>query len=173
MDSSIDMFEKRSLFWMTKAIAQGGFPLDEDFASLRAAGVTHLVNLDLPYRSATSLGPSGFTDLVLMMISDGRRLPERKALEILDALHAILSRPGMKVYVHCKAGISRSPTIVWLYLVACGKDPDEVARRMVAGSPFAIPGNPALVDEELLEKAREHGRTYYQPHPRPEVLEWV
>lgn len=102
MDSSIDMFEKRALFWMTKAIAQGGFPLDEDFADLRAAGVTHLVNL-----------------------------------------------------------------------VACGKDPDEVVRRMVAGSPFAIPGNPALVDEELLEKAREHGRTYDQPHPRPEVLEWV
>lgn len=168
----IDEFFRHGLFWITKAIAQGGFPLDEDFGALRQAGVTHLVNLDLPYFKATSLGQAGFTDIIVKMIPDGQRLPERTALEILNALHAILCRPGMKVYVHCNAGISRSPTIVWLYLVACGKDPDEVARRIIAGSPSAIPGNPALVDGELIEKVKAHGRAHYLPHPQPEVLEW-
>lgn len=161
------------IFWVTKAIAQGGFPLDEDFDALRQAGVTHLVNLDQPYFGATSLGQAGFTDIIIKMIPDGRRLPERTALETLHAMHSILCRPGMRVYVHCNAGISRSPTMVWLYLVACGKDPDEVARHIVAGSPSAIPGNPALVDLELLEKVKAHGRTHFQPHPRPEVLEWM
>lgn len=172
LNCAIIMPNADNLFWITKAIAQGGFPLDEDFAVLRQAGVTHILNLDLPYKTVPLSGLSIFSAIVLKTIPDGRLVPAGKAVEILDALHRALALDDAKIYVHCSAGISRSPTIVWLYLVACGGDPDGVARRIMDGSPSAIPGNPALVDTELVEKMKAHARAYYLPHPRPEVLEW-
>jgi len=167
------MRDKSQIFWVTNAIAQGGYPLDEDFARLRAAGVTHLFNLDLPYVSVPVAGLGEFSAVILKTIPDGHRIPDATALEILDALHAAVTGPESKIYVHCHAGISRSPTVVWLYLVACGKEPDEVVERFAAGTPHAIPGNPALLDAALLEKVRAHGRARYLPHPRPEALAWV
>lgn len=169
MDKSLT----HGLCWITKAIAQGAYPLDEDFARLRAAGVTHLLNLDLPYVTVPASGLAEFAAVILKTIPDGRRIPDGKALEILDAFHGAVTETGARVYVHCHAGISRSPTIVWLYLVACGRDPDEVAGRFLAGAPHAIPGNPALIDAALVAKVRAHGSARYQPHPRPEALKWA
>ena len=138
----------------------------------RKAGITHLLNLDLPYVSVPSEGLAEFKGVILQTIPDGRRIPDAKALEILDALHAALLAPDAKVYVHCHAGVSRSPTVVFLYLIACGRDAGTVAERFGEHAPYTRPGNPGLVDIALMEKVSEHGRDHYLPHPRPEAIAW-
>jgi len=166
------MVDRSLLFWVTNAIAQGAYPLDEDFGRFRRAGITHLLNLDLPYVSVPADGLAAFEAVILQTIPDGRRVPDAKALEILDALHGALLVPDAKVYVHCHAGVSRSPTVVFLYLLACGRDAETVAERFGEHAAYARPGNPGLVDMALMDRVRAHGRDHYLPHPRPEAIAW-
>jgi hypothetical protein len=46
-----------------------------------------------------------------------------------------------------------------LYLVACGTPPEGAKGLIVLRSPDTIPGNASLVDDELIEAARRHGRS--------------
>ncbi len=56
-------------------------------------------------------------------------------------------RPGRHVIVHCTAGISRSPTVVLLYLIHIGEmDENEFHRKHAAYTP-----NPAL--QQLITRA--------------------
>ena len=78
---------------------------------------------------------------------------------------------GSKVYVHCVACQNRSPTIVWLYFLACGMS-DTAAEELIAvRCPDAVPGHAALVDGRLLQLVREHGQRHYLPLHDPSVLE--
>jgi hypothetical protein len=74
------------------------------------------------------------------------------------------------VYVHCVAGHLRSPTILWLYLIACGIAPEEAREWITTRSPDAAPGGSRMIDESHIEFARQHGLANFQPHPRREAL---
>jgi hypothetical protein len=78
---------------------------------------------------------------------------------------------GVTHVLNCVAGQNRSPTIIWLYLVACGPEP-AVAKELIERRTLdACPGHSLLVDDALVRVVREHGRLAYQPHPRPEAIE--
>ncbi len=83
----------------------------------------------------------------------------------------MLSVDGSRVYVHCIACQNRSPTILWLYFVACGMD-DNAAKELISQRcPVAVPGHNSLVDEQLVARVREHGRGNFLPLQDPSVLE--
>jgi hypothetical protein len=165
------LFAKHGMYWITRAIAQGGYPDEEDCKALRAGGVTHLFNVDLPYLDPAALLRMGFAATIWKSVTDGQRLPDKVALDCLDTLNSILSTPGTKVYIHCHAGMNRSPTILWLYLIACGMGLEAAGELIAAASPYAVPGHPAMCDMDLVRLVQEHGRTHYLPLPRPEILQ--
>jgi hypothetical protein len=158
MEPSLLQGFDEGIFWIMPRIAVGRFATVERARRLSAYGVTHMLNVaDAP--SLADVGKEGFQSVADVPLRDLTLIPREAALRCLDLMHEALSVPGSKLYVHCTAGQNRSPTVVWLYFVAFGTQPEEAKRLIVLRSPDAIPGNASLVDDELIEAARQHGRT--------------
>ena len=143
--------------WITPRIAQGPFASEPRGVRLRAEGVTHILNVgEAP--GVLTAGPGGFREVAWQPVEDLARIPDEAAIACIDALHRMLGESGSKVYVHCIAGQNRSPTVLWLYLVACGHDP-AAAKRLIEGRNMdAVAGHSRLVDEELIRRVVLHGR---------------
>lgn len=166
---TIDRCARLHIYWITPCIAQGRFPTLERRQELRRAGVTHLLNVsDAPMPFAAT--DFGFAEASSISITDLKRIPTDVAIRCLDALHHILSECESRVYIHCTAGQNRSPTILWLYLLACAVDPNT-ARLMIESRNFdAVAGHKTLCDPELLETVRQHGAKHFLPLQRPESV---
>lgn len=164
------LFEANGIYWITEAIAQGGYPDEEDCKLLRRGGITHLFNLDLPYLDGALFSRMGFSGIVWKPIVDGRPIPKDTLLDCLDALNQALAKDGTRVYIHCHAGINRSPTILALFFVACGMPLDDACALIESRSPHAIPAHPALCDAQLVDIAVHHGRKNYLPLRRLDIL---
>jgi protein-tyrosine phosphatase len=157
------------MFAITRCIWQGRFASPKRLADIRPASITDVLNVgESPNLLKPEDGP--FAEITWLPVVDLQRIPDCLAIECLDALHRMVCVPGSRVYVHCVAGWNRSPTIIWLYLVACGLQTHLAKELIVARSLDAIPGHPVLVDTGLVETVRLHG-AQYRPHPRPEALE--
>ena len=153
-----ELHAKNGIYWITPRIAQGGFLLDRHHPFLRDGGVTHLLNLDQPIFGQGQPEHLDFAQLIHLPIVDGRRIPDEKAVQILDQIHQIVMTESAKVYVFCNAGINRSPTVLWLYFIACGMGFEEAAERIVRRSPHAVPGHHALVNRSLVDLVLLHGK---------------
>ena len=82
-----------------------------------------------------------------------RRLPE--AVKKL----ARLRTAGHRVYVHCTAGMGRSPLTVWAYLaVVEGEEPWQALRRIKRGRPEAVPSPEAFEGFRQDLATRHHDR---------------
>ncbi len=58
-----------------------------------------------------------------------------------------LIKEGMKVYIHCSAGIYRSPQMIALYLAVCDHYTVEQAISIVTSNhPFARPSSKVIKD---------------------------
>jgi hypothetical protein len=161
-----------SVFRVTRAISLGPFASPQRAEKLLAAGVTHVLNVgEAPSIVAARAG--AFRAVAWHEIADLALIPVDAAAASLRTLHEMACEPDSHVYVHCVAGWNRSPTIVWLYLVACGMT-GEAARGMIErAAPDAIPGHKQLVNEALVEAMRELGARELLPHPRPEAIAGV
>ena len=91
--------------------------------------------------------------------------------DLRDTLREMLQEPESHVYVHCIAGQNRSPTVVWLYLIACGVSLGNAKRLIEAKSPDSIPGHKKLVSQQLIDSVVEYGSHNIQPLSRPEIIE--
>src|SRR5689334_20291174 len=107
------------MYRITQVLSVGPFASVERGDMLRAAGVTHILNVASDPNELNA-ERHGFREIVWMPLSDSDRIPPRTATDILDALHRMVSEPGSHVYVHCAAGQLRSPNVIWLYLIAAG-----------------------------------------------------
>lgn len=155
------------MYRITRALSVGRFASPERAAHLLAAGVTHVLNVsDAP--SAVAAGQGSFREVAWVPIRDLARIPHGTALAALDALHRMASEPDAHVYVHCLAGHFRSPTVIWLYLIACGLPPDTARDWIEANSPDAAPGGD--IADGLVLVAQRHGLANYLPLPRGEIL---
>jgi hypothetical protein len=156
------------MFRITACLSVGPFASPERAEQLLAAGVTHVLNVsDGP--SAVSAA-TGFAEVVDVPMHDSRRLPAFTTVWALDTLHRLASVPGAHVYVHCMAGHLRSPTILWLYLIALGVPPEDARNWIENRSPDAVAGHDRMVDSEHVLLAQKHGLMNFFPHPRPELI---
>ena len=149
-----------SVYWITPRIAVGRFVSPERANYLRSCGVTHILNVgESP--SVVCAEDFGFQQIVDRPIVDLTRVPDSVAVDCLADLHAMLSdSPDSKVYVHCLAGQNRSPTIIWLYLIARGMDPKQAKDRITTRAFDAVPGHSAMVDDALIRLVTEFGAQY-------------
>jgi hypothetical protein len=156
------------MFALTKVIWQGPFASPSRLERLRETGITHILNVsDAPNVLCVNDGP--FVDVRWVPVVDLERVPRDVAIAGIDTLHAMVTTPDSAVYVHCVAGYNRSPTIVWLYLVACGVDAEGAKEFIGHRSMDAVPGHSRLVDADLINAVKSHGRQYF-PHSRPDAL---
>lgn len=156
------------MFRITECLSVGPFASPERALKLRAAGVTHVLNVsDGP--SAVSAA-DGFAEVAWVPLSDSRRLSAARTLEVLDTLHRLASAPDGHVYVHCMAGQLRSPTVLWLYLLALGVPSDDARDWIETRSPDSVAGHYRMVGREHVLLAQKHGLVNFFPHPRPNLI---
>jgi len=133
------------------------------------AGITHIFNVsDAP--NVLSREDGGFQCIHWHSLEDLTSLSSDSTFECLSALHRMVIAPDSQIYIHCMAGQNRSATILWLYLIALGIEPDDARRWIVAASLDAVPGHSRLSNLAFVEAVTVFGRSYFQPHPRPEAL---
>jgi hypothetical protein len=166
-----DEFSKNmatGVFWITHSIAQGAYPNPEKINVLKAGGITHIFNVGtMPSAPATKESGMQVIDLPIV---DLQRLPNAYVLEFLDQFHTSLSIPNSKAYIHCIAGQNRSPTLLWLYLLACGLKVDDARHLIEERTLDAVAGHAKLIDVQLVQAVQMHGKSFL-PLKRTELLE--
>jgi hypothetical protein len=147
----------------------GRFASAERVRELRATGVTHILNVS--ESSCEVRAANGFREVEWIPLEDRAPIRPLTLIRLLDTLHRMTTEPDSHVYVHCIASHLRSPTTLWLYLIACGISPSEARQWIEDRSPDAAPGSTRMVDESIIRFAEQHGLAAFRPHPRQEVLE--
>ena len=109
---------------ITSQIYQGSWPLPRDVPRLVQIGITHILNLDLPYEDPMPFIEAQFT-LHNLFIRDACLMLPQLVREAIHFIDQSLSSPGHRIYIHCIEGVSRSPTITWLYLIHTGLSPQD------------------------------------------------
>jgi protein-tyrosine phosphatase len=127
---------------ITPRVYQGGWIHAYDIPTLRQLGITHILNLDLPYDDPQPFIDAGFTLQTVSLIDNCLMLPQQ-VRDIMEVIDSCLSLSDNKIYIHCVEGVSRSVTISWLYLIHSGASP-SVARKRVHPNPLLY--NDAIVD---------------------------
>jgi protein-tyrosine phosphatase len=111
---------------ITSLIYQGGWLLPRHIPELIQLGITHILNLDLPYED-----PMPFIEANLALhnvfIRDQCLMTPQLVRDVLDVVDNSLFSPDHKIYIHCVEGVSRSSTITWLYLIHRGFSPEDAA----------------------------------------------
>jgi protein-tyrosine phosphatase len=157
------------MYRITQVLSVGRYASHERAEELLAAGVTHILNVsDAPSQIVASEG--GFREVAWVPLEDFNRLPKHLLNRALDTLHRLASETGSHVYIHCIAGHLRSPTVLWLYLIACGIPPDDARTWIEERSPEAAPGSPRMVDLEHIHYAQQYGADNFFPLPRGEII---
>ena len=82
----------------------------------------------------------------------------------------MLREKDSKAYVHCQAGMNRSPNILWLYFIACGMELNAAVQMIMTASPYAAPARSPFCDDDLVRLVVGHGRAQFMPLTRPEIL---
>ena len=128
---------------ITSQIYQGGWLRPEHISELVQLGITHILNLDLPYTDPLPLIEANIT-LHNIYIRDYSLMTPQLVREVIETIDKSLSSPDHKIYIHCVEGVNRSPTIAWLYLIHTGLSPEDAAAR--------IKPNPVLYDSAIVQQ---------------------
>ncbi|KAF8883928.1 protein-tyrosine phosphatase-like protein [Mucidula mucida] len=89
-----------------------------------------------------------------LSLSDNTEAPiEKVIMDASDIITAVASRPAGRVFVHCSAAVSRSPTVVAGYLMA-KRDMTlkEALGKLIRARPAICPNPGFLAQLEALEK---------------------
>ena len=129
-------------YWVEEGrLLAGEYPL-EHLQALLDAGVTAFIDLTRPGESSRRGDlPPYREQLEQLADSAARHLPfpipdmrvpsEARTAEILDAIDAELSAGGIP-YVHCRAGVGRTGTIIGCWLARHGERGDAALERLAA-----------------------------------------
>lgn len=147
---------RTGIYWVAPRIAVGRFVDHRRRQDLLAQQVTHILNVS-DAESLPETKAAQFAQVCDVPIVDLAPIPIDSALQCMDTLRCSLSDKTSKIFVHCIAGQNRSPTVLWLFLMACGLDETEARERINRASPDAAPGHRLLISEPLLGQIRDYG----------------
>ncbi len=155
-----------TMFQITRHIWLGRFASRLLLDNLQEARITHIVNVgESTPQLQLSDGP--FRRIEWTPIEDLVPMQIPLAISSLTILHECICDADSNDYVHCVAGQNRSPTILWLYLTACGLELTAAKRLIESHSYDAIPGHPKLTTTALVAAVISHGSATFLPYPRP------
>jgi atypical dual specificity phosphatase len=118
-------------------LAACGYPrLDDDWAAVRAAGVTVLINLHERAHPPAVLAQHGVAE-VHLPVADFTPPTQEQLRRGVEAIAEAVAN-GNKVLVHCGAGLGRTGTLVACYLLSQGVAPEEAIARVRRARPGSI-----------------------------------
>ena len=124
--------------WVTDRIAVGGgIWVDERMAEVAAAGVTHVIDMQMEFDD-TPLGKRAGVEVLWNPVDDDFQPKDPEMFErgVNFALEA-LEDPEAKLFVHCAAGIHRAPMMALAVLCATGY-PLEQAKRLIQTKRYVV-----------------------------------
>lgn len=117
--------------WIAPGVLLGAVPTRRELARLRGMGIESIVNLCDEFGGHTrELAAQRLTQLHLPTI-------DYSAPSVADLqrgvafIHEELAS-GRKVYLHCKAGRKRAPTLALCWLISTGMTPEQAQRTLSA-----------------------------------------
>ena len=124
--------------WVTDRIAVGGgIWVEERMAEVAAAGVTHVIDMQIEFDD-TPLGRRVGVEVLWNPVDDDFQPKDAAVFErgVSFAMEA-LRDPRAKLFVHCAAGIHRAPMMALAVLCAIGH-PLEQAKRMIQTKRYVV-----------------------------------
>jgi protein-tyrosine phosphatase len=128
---------------ITPQIYQGGWLRPHHIPELVQLGITHVLNLDLSSTDPLPLAEANIT-VYNVPVRDYCLMTPQLVREVMDIIDQSLSSPTHKIYIHCVVGVSRSPTIAWLYLIHKGLSTEDATAK--------VKPNPALYDAGIVQQ---------------------
>jgi hypothetical protein len=143
------------LHFVTDRLALGGsIRTPEQMREIAAAGITHVVNMQIEFDNRSLSDGTGIPILWNGCDDDGLpKPPELFWAGVVFALEA-LENPASKILFHCAAGIHRSPLMLLALLRVLGHEEAEAIRMIRAARPIA--DFPATYRESVNEFVREY-----------------
>ncbi len=124
--------------WVTDRLAVGGaIWTRRNMQLLAAAGITHVVNMQLEFNDSQISDGTGVSVLWNPCDDDFLEKPPelfRQGVEF--ALHAY-QEPGSRIYFHCSAGVHRGPMMLLAFLSAQDMSMDEAVALIRTKRPGA------------------------------------
>lgn len=92
------------------------------------------VRADISLESDRTDAPDG-VDFFLWLPTDDGTAPEPNELQVGVSFISLLNAQKIKMYVHCKNGHGRAPTLVAAYLISTGMDVQQAVDTIAAKRP--------------------------------------
>ena len=107
--------------WVTDRIAVGGgIWTAENMAAIARAGITHIIDMQIEFDDTTLAKPYGIAVCWNPIDDDFEPKPPEVFERGVDFALAALEEDGTKLYVHCAAGVHRSPMMTLALLGVTG-----------------------------------------------------
>jgi protein-tyrosine phosphatase len=124
--------------WVTDRIAVGGgIWVEERMAEVAAAGVTHVIDMQIEFDD-TPLGRRVGVEVLWNPVDDDF-MPKRPAVfeRGVNFAMAALEDPQAKLFIHCAAGIHRAPMMALAVLCATGHSLEE-AKQLIQTKRYVV-----------------------------------
>jgi len=124
--------------WVTDRVAVGGgIWVEERMAEVAAAGVTHVIDMQIEFDD-TALGERTGVSVLWNPVDDDFQAKDAAvfARGVKYALEA-LEDPTAKLFIHCAAGIHRAPMMALAVLCATGYSLEE-AKRLIQTKRYVV-----------------------------------
>ena len=124
--------------YVTDRLAVGGYIRDvENMRELAAAGFTHVINMMHEFDDHSINDGTGIEVLQNGTTDDFLPKPTTLFWKGVDFTLQAFENPSAKVYVHCAAGVHRSPLMVLAILRALGHDRKQAINMIAEARPQA------------------------------------
>lgn len=117
--------------WVTARIAVGGgIWTDANMAKVAAAGITHIIDMQVEFDDTPLAGTYGIEVFWNRVDDDFQPKPPQVFQPAIEFAVSALDEPESKLFIHCAAGVHRAPMMTLALLGVLGWDLDE-AMEMV------------------------------------------
>jgi protein-tyrosine phosphatase len=112
--------------WVTDQIAVGGgIWVEEKMAQIAAAGITHIIDMQIEFDDTPLAEPYGIEVLWNPVDDDFQPKPPEVFHRGVDFALRALENSETRLYVHCAAGVHRAPMMALAVMRALGHELDE------------------------------------------------
>lgn len=122
--------------WITGRLALGGGIWNaENMSQVAAAGITHIIDMQLEFDDTALAEPYGVTVLWNPTDDDFQPKPPELFQRGVDFVEQALEADNTRVFIHCAAGVHRAAMMMLAVLVSQGWDREAAMQTMIARRP--------------------------------------
>jgi len=112
--------------WVTDRIAVGGgIWTDDNMKKVVAAGITHIIDMQIEFDDTGLAQPYGVSVLWNPIDDDFQPKPPQVFEKGVNYALKALQEPGAKLFIHCAAGVHRAPMMALALMRALGWELEE------------------------------------------------